>query len=118
MAGHAKVSDTTTRLVFPVAMNTGCGSSIGAVRVVRRQLEAGVAAAQIKDQVLPRRCSHLDGPDTHRERPPRRPRSSAALGTGHAGFFRGERSSLLSPTYPIGTTPGQDTHRSWAKAPP
>lgn len=44
-----------------VDADTGFGGSLNVVRAVRELEEVGAAAIQIEDQVLPKRCGHLDG---------------------------------------------------------
>ena len=44
-----------------VDADTGYGNAVNVVRTVRDFERAGVACIQIEDQVLPKRCGHLDG---------------------------------------------------------
>ncbi len=44
-----------------VDVDTGYGNAVNVVRTVRDFERAGVACIQIEDQVLPKRCGHLDG---------------------------------------------------------
>ncbi len=44
-----------------VDADTGFGGAINVVRAVRELEQVGAAAIQIEDQVLPKRCGHLDG---------------------------------------------------------
>ena len=44
-----------------VDVDTGYGNAVNVVRTVRDFESAGVACIQIEDQVLPKRCGHLDG---------------------------------------------------------
>ena len=44
-----------------VDADTGFGEAINVIRTVRELEAAGAAAIQIEDQVLPKRCGHLDG---------------------------------------------------------
>ena len=44
-----------------VDVDTGYGNAVNVVRTVRDFEKAGVACIQIEDQVLPKRCGHLDG---------------------------------------------------------
>ncbi len=46
---------------FIVDADTGFGEAINVIRTVRELEAAGAAAIQIEDQVLPKRCGHLDG---------------------------------------------------------
>ncbi|CAI7989660.1 2-methylisocitrate lyase [Geodia barretti] len=48
-------------LPFIVDADTGFGEAINVIRTVKELEEAGAAAIQIEDQVLPKRCGHLDG---------------------------------------------------------
>lgn len=48
-------------LPFIVDADTGFGEAINVIRTVRELESAGAAAVQIEDQVLPKRCGHLDG---------------------------------------------------------
>ena len=44
-----------------VDADTGFGEAINVIRAVKEMEGAGAAAIQIEDQVLPKRCGHLDG---------------------------------------------------------
>ena len=44
-----------------VDADTGFGEAINVIRTVKELEDAGAAAIQIEDQVLPKRCGHLDG---------------------------------------------------------
>jgi methylisocitrate lyase len=44
-----------------VDADTGFGEAVNVIRTVRELESAGAAAIQIEDQVLPKRCGHLDG---------------------------------------------------------
>jgi methylisocitrate lyase len=48
-------------LPFIVDADTGFGEAINVIRTVKELEAAGAAAIQIEDQVLPKRCGHLDG---------------------------------------------------------
>ena len=50
-----------SKLPFIVDADTGFGEAINVIRTVRELEAAGAAAIQIEDQVLPKRCGHLDG---------------------------------------------------------
>src|SRR6185312_11117188 len=41
--------------------DTGYGNSINVIRTVREYEAAGVAALHIEDQVMPKKCGHMDG---------------------------------------------------------
>ena len=44
-----------------VDVDTGFGEALNVARTVREMTTAGAAAIQLEDQVLPKRCGHLDG---------------------------------------------------------
>lgn len=44
-----------------VDIDTGYGGVINVARAAREMVEAGVAAVQIEDQLLPKKCGHLNG---------------------------------------------------------
>jgi len=50
-----------SNMPFIVDADTGFGEALNVVRTVKDLEEAGAAAIQIEDQVLPKRCGHLDG---------------------------------------------------------
>ncbi len=50
-----------SRLPLIVDADTGFGEVINVIRTVKDLEAAGAAAVQIEDQVLPKRCGHLDG---------------------------------------------------------
>ena len=51
----------TTDLPLIVDADTGFGEAINTYRTVKELEAAGAAAIQIEDQVMPKRCGHLDG---------------------------------------------------------
>ena len=53
----ARVTDLPTI----IDIDTGFGEPMAAARTVRTMEEAGVSACHIEDQVMPKRCGHLDG---------------------------------------------------------
>ena len=57
--GHqiARVTDLPTI----IDIDTGFGEPMSAARTVRTMEEMGVSACHIEDQVMPKRCGHLDG---------------------------------------------------------
>jgi 2-methylisocitrate lyase-like PEP mutase family enzyme len=63
----SEVADTLAniceRVALPVVVDadTGFGNALNVVRTVRVLERAGAAAIQLEDQVLPKRCGHLDG---------------------------------------------------------
>jgi len=50
-----------TDLPVIIDVDTGFGEPMSAARTVRLMEEAGIAACHIEDQVMPKRCGHLDG---------------------------------------------------------
>ena len=57
------LSRITERAARPVIVDadTGFGNALNVQRTVKRLERAGAAAIQLEDQVLPKRCGHLDG---------------------------------------------------------
>ena len=57
--GHqiARVTD----LPAMIDIDTGFGEPMAAARTVRTMEEMGLAACHIEDQIMPKRCGHLDG---------------------------------------------------------
>ncbi|MDV3244555.1 MAG: methylisocitrate lyase [Nitrososphaerales archaeon] len=55
--------DITTQVKVPLMVDadTGFGEALNVMRTVRELRTAGAAAVQIEDQVLPKRCGHLEG---------------------------------------------------------
>ncbi|MDG6918917.1 MAG: methylisocitrate lyase [Nitrososphaerota archaeon] len=53
----------TSRVSVPLIVDadTGFGEALNVARTVEEMVAAGVAAIHIEDQVLPKRCGHLDG---------------------------------------------------------
>jgi len=53
----------TTQVSVPLIVDadTGFGEAVNVVRTVRELRSAGAAAIHIEDQVLPKRCGHLEG---------------------------------------------------------
>lgn len=51
----------STKLPLIVDGDTGYGEAINVMRLVRELEDAGAAAVQIEDQVLPKKCGHLNG---------------------------------------------------------
>ena len=62
-----EVSEATRRIIYVselpliVDVDTGFGEAVNVIRTVRELGAAGAAAAQIEDQVMPKRCGHLEG---------------------------------------------------------
>ncbi len=50
-----------TDLPVLIDIDTGFGEPMSAARSVRLMEEAGIAGCHIEDQVMPKRCGHLDG---------------------------------------------------------
>ncbi len=50
-----------SELPMIVDVDTGFGEAVNVIRTVRDLGAAGAAAAQIEDQVMPKRCGHLEG---------------------------------------------------------
>jgi methylisocitrate lyase len=56
-----RVSAAVPSLPPIVDVDTGFGEAINISRTVREMEKAGAAAIQVEDQVMPKRCGHLDG---------------------------------------------------------
>ncbi|MHB8361413.1 MAG: methylisocitrate lyase, partial [Thermoplasmataceae archaeon] len=50
-----------TKMPLIVDCDTGFGETMNVVRTIRMMEEAGASAMHIEDQILPKRCGHLDG---------------------------------------------------------
>lgn len=50
-----------TRVPLVVDGDTGFGEALNVMRLVRELEDVGVAAVQLEDQVLPKKCGHLNG---------------------------------------------------------
>ncbi|WP_432361294.1 methylisocitrate lyase [Sporosarcina sp. UB5] len=61
LAGRAKEIIRATGMPLLVDIDTGFGSVLNVTRTVRELAEVGVAAIQIEDQDLPKKCGHLNG---------------------------------------------------------
>ncbi|MCG8397783.1 methylisocitrate lyase [Bacillus atrophaeus] len=61
MAERAKDLVRAADLPLLVDIDTGFGGVLNAARTAREMLEARVAAVQIEDQQLPKKCGHLNG---------------------------------------------------------
>lgn len=57
----ARISEAVPSLPLIVDVDTGFGEALNVSRTVRAMEKAGVGAIQIEDQVMPKRCGHLDG---------------------------------------------------------
>lgn len=58
---EAKAVTRVTRIPLIVDADTGFGEALNVGRAVREFEDAGVAGVQIEDQVLPKKCGHLEG---------------------------------------------------------
>lgn len=61
VADRAREIVRATNLPLLVDIDTGYGGVINVARTAREMVEAGVAAVQIEDQSLPKKCGHLNG---------------------------------------------------------
>ncbi|MHB8545060.1 MAG: methylisocitrate lyase [Leptospirales bacterium] len=61
VAEEARRITRVTRSPLIVDCDTGFGETINVSRTVRIMEEAGVSAIHLEDQILPKRCGHLDG---------------------------------------------------------
>lgn len=58
---NARYMADAVDLPLVVDADTGYGNAVNVVRTVRDFERAGVACVQLEDQVLPKRCGHVDG---------------------------------------------------------
>ncbi|WP_152657247.1 methylisocitrate lyase [Oceanobacillus sp. CFH 90083] len=61
VADRAKEIVRATNLPLLVDIDTGFGGVLNVVRTAREMIEANVAAVQLEDQQLPKKCGHLNG---------------------------------------------------------
>ncbi|MCR1834817.1 methylisocitrate lyase [Oceanobacillus caeni] len=61
IAERARDLIRATNLPLLVDIDTGFGGVLNAARTAREMVEANVAAVQIEDQKLPKKCGHLNG---------------------------------------------------------
>lgn len=67
LLGGAEMAGSVRRIVQAIDVpliadaDTGYGNAINVVRTVQDYEQAGVAGLHIEDQVLPKRCGHMDG---------------------------------------------------------
>lgn len=61
MVDNARAVTRACQLPVIADADTGYGNAINVVRTVQEFEQAGVAAIHIEDQVMPKRCGHLDG---------------------------------------------------------
>lgn len=63
VVAHAHAIAAAVTVPILVDADTGFGEAINAARTVRELQAAGVAGIHLEDQVLPKKCGHLDGKD-------------------------------------------------------
>ncbi|WP_067935173.1 methylisocitrate lyase [Alicyclobacillus kakegawensis] len=63
VAAKAREIIRATNLPLLVDIDTGYGGVLNVARAAREMTEARVAAVQIEDQALPKKCGHLNGKD-------------------------------------------------------
>ena len=56
-----RIAAAVPPLPLIVDVDTGFGEAVNVARTVREMEKAGAAAIQIEDQVMPKRCGHLEG---------------------------------------------------------
>jgi methylisocitrate lyase len=56
-----RIAAAVPSLPLIVDVDTGFGEAVNVARTVREMEKAGAAGIQIEDQVMPKRCGHLDG---------------------------------------------------------
>lgn len=61
LIARARAIVRAVRLPLIVDGDTGFGETLNAMRLVRELEDIGVAAVQLEDQVLPKKCGHLNG---------------------------------------------------------
>lgn len=61
LANRAREIIRAANLPMLVDIDTGFGGVLNATRTIREMADAGVAAIQIEDQELPKKCGHLNG---------------------------------------------------------
>ncbi|WP_462422010.1 methylisocitrate lyase [Salinicoccus sp. Marseille-QA3877] len=61
VAARAKELVRATGLPLLVDIDTGYGGVLNAIRTAKEMVEANVAAVQIEDQDMPKKCGHLNG---------------------------------------------------------
>lgn len=61
LVDRARAMVRATRLPLVVDGDTGYGEALNVMRLVRELEDVGVAAVQLEDQVLPKKCGHLNG---------------------------------------------------------
>lgn len=61
VANHAKEIVRATNLPMLVDVDNGFGGPLNVARTVKEMVESGVAAIQMEDQKIPKKCGHLNG---------------------------------------------------------
>jgi 2-methylisocitrate lyase-like PEP mutase family enzyme len=61
MVDHARRIASAVDIPVIADADTGYGNSINVIRTVREYEAAGVAAIHIEDQVMPKKCGHMEG---------------------------------------------------------
>src|SRR5579872_2849256 len=67
LLGQSEMIDNARRIVQAVNLpviadaDTGYGNPINVIRTVREYEQAGVAAIHLEDQVMPKKCGHMEG---------------------------------------------------------
>ena len=61
VAGATYAITSQVKVPLVVDVDTGFGEALNASRTVAMMKTAGAAAVQIEDQLMPKRCGHLDG---------------------------------------------------------
>jgi 2,3-dimethylmalate lyase len=61
MVAHMHNLANTTSLPIIADADTGYGNAINVIRTVQEYEQAGVAALQLEDQVIPKKCGHMIG---------------------------------------------------------
>jgi methylisocitrate lyase len=56
-----RIAAAVPALPLIVDVDTGFGEAVNVARTVREMEKAGAAAIQVEDQVMPKRCGHLEG---------------------------------------------------------
>lgn len=61
VAGAVRAISEVTEIPLIADVDTGFGEAVNVARTVKELRNAGAAAVQIEDQVLPKKCGHLEG---------------------------------------------------------
>ncbi len=61
MSGNAGIIARTVQIPVIADADTGYGNELNVTRTIREYEKQGVAGLHIEDQVMPKRCGHLDG---------------------------------------------------------